>query len=369
MATVHSRAIDVVRAESSRRAREGRHRRLQPEPEYDLEHEIVELSARRAGARRVRRAVGRRAAGHRARVPRGSHLPGGRGAARPARGHSEESDTGGVASSARHARRVGDHVVVDRELTRTELDELLPLFALDALDGEEREQVARYVERDGDARAEVESLRDAVSFLPASDVRAPSTLWAGIEGALDAPASELSAPPLRLVSGDAPVAEPAHRGRRVVALLAAAAIVPRRRARRAGRAPAGTDRRPRGRDALRSDGAASDGRAWVVGRPRDLARRHGGRWRRRGRDVARRHWLPHRARSSRRSHGDRTYQLWAKVGDGDTARMVSLGLLGHEPGISPFRLAATPTMFEVTTEPATGSAEPGAGIVLRGEVV
>ena len=67
--------------------------------------------------------------------------------------------------------------------------------------------------------------------------------------------------------------------------------------------------------------------------------------------------------------GDRTYQLWAKVGDGDTARMVSLGLLGHEPGISPFRLAATPTMFEVTTEPATGSAEPGAGIVLRGEVV
>ena len=37
---------------------------------------------------------------------------------------------------------------MDRELTRAELDELLPLFALDALDGEEREQVARYVERD-----------------------------------------------------------------------------------------------------------------------------------------------------------------------------------------------------------------------------
>ena len=47
---------------------------------------------------------------------------------------------------------VRDHVVVDRELTRAELDELLPLFALDALDGEEHEQVARYVERDDDAR-------------------------------------------------------------------------------------------------------------------------------------------------------------------------------------------------------------------------
>ena len=44
MATVHSRAIDVVRSESSRRAREGRHHRLRPEPEYDLEREVVELA-------------------------------------------------------------------------------------------------------------------------------------------------------------------------------------------------------------------------------------------------------------------------------------------------------------------------------------
>jgi hypothetical protein len=66
---------------------------------------------------------------------------------------------------------------------------------------------------------------------------------------------------------------------------------------------------------------------------------------------------------------DSTYQLWAKVGDGDGARMVSLGLLGRAPGISSFHLAATPTMFEVTAEPATGSDAPGANVVLRGEVV
>ena len=64
---------------------------------------------------------------------------------------------------------------MDRELTREELDELLPLYALDALDGEEREQVARYVDRDDSARAEVESLREAASFLPRSDVRAPAS--------------------------------------------------------------------------------------------------------------------------------------------------------------------------------------------------
>jgi len=44
MATVHSRAIDVVRAESSRRAREERHQRMRPEPVYDLEREIVDLT-------------------------------------------------------------------------------------------------------------------------------------------------------------------------------------------------------------------------------------------------------------------------------------------------------------------------------------
>jgi RNA polymerase sigma-70 factor (ECF subfamily) len=44
MATVHSRAVDIVRAEAARRAREGRHVRLHPEPEYDLEREVVELA-------------------------------------------------------------------------------------------------------------------------------------------------------------------------------------------------------------------------------------------------------------------------------------------------------------------------------------
>jgi RNA polymerase sigma-70 factor (ECF subfamily) len=44
MATVHSRAIDVIRSESSRRAREARHQRVQPEPDYDLEREVIELT-------------------------------------------------------------------------------------------------------------------------------------------------------------------------------------------------------------------------------------------------------------------------------------------------------------------------------------
>ncbi len=44
MATVHSRAIDVIRAESARRVREKRHDRLHRQDGYDLEREIVDLT-------------------------------------------------------------------------------------------------------------------------------------------------------------------------------------------------------------------------------------------------------------------------------------------------------------------------------------
>jgi anti-sigma-K factor RskA len=259
---------------------------------------------------------------------------------------------------------------VDRELTRAELDELLPLFALDALDGEEHEQVARYVERDHDARAEVESLREAVSFLPPRDVRAPDSLWTGIEGALDVPTTELTAPPLRLVTDTTRTKEPdarSRRGRRVVALLAAAAIVLAlvlgvqvvRQQDRIDDLAAEMHRDPMERQAMDARSSAhahvislaamqGTGGAEVVMMPDGTGYLMG-------------HQLP-------ALDADGTYQLWAKVGDGDEARMVSLGLLGRTPGISAFRLTATPTMFEVTAEPASGSDAPGTNVVLRGAV-
>lgn len=53
LASVHGRAIDLLRAESSRRAREERHTRLNPEAGYDLEREIWDLTV----ADQVRRAL------------------------------------------------------------------------------------------------------------------------------------------------------------------------------------------------------------------------------------------------------------------------------------------------------------------------
>jgi len=265
---------------------------------------------------------------------------------------------------------------VDRELTRDELDELLPLFALDALESEEREQVARYVERDDEARAELESLREAVSFLPPRDLPAPSSLWEGIEGALDVPSGDLTAPPLRLVPADSPTDATAERrsrlGRGAVALLAAAAIVlavvlgvqvvrqqdriddlaaemhrdsMEQHAMAARGSPAA---HVIALDAMKGDAIHSDAGAEVVMLPD-------------GTGYLMNHDLP-------TLDADATYQLWAKVGAGNAARMVSLGVLGRDPGIASFTLAATPTMFEVTAEPTAGSDAPGTNVVLRSAV-
>jgi hypothetical protein len=258
---------------------------------------------------------------------------------------------------------------VDRELTRAELDELLPLHALDALDGEERAQVERYVARDEDARAELDSLREAISLLPPRDLPAPGSLWTGIERALDASPPERAAPPLRLAApapAPAPAAPRPRRGRRVVAVLAAAAIVLAvvlgvvvvRQQDRIDELAAEMHRDPMEQQAMAALGSPD---AHVI----SLDALHGG-------DGVHVVMLPDgvgylMGQQLPKLGADSTYQLWAKVGSDDAARMVSLGVLGREPGISSFRLATVPTMFEVTREPASGSGVPGDAVVVRGD--
>ena len=63
-----------------------------------------------------------------------------------------------------------------------------------------------------------------------------------------------------------------------------------------------------------------------------------------------------------------TYQLWAEVGDVDSSRMVSLGVLGADPGIAAFRVSAPTMMFEVTKEDAPGNVTPNDAAVMSGTV-
>lgn len=54
LAQTHGKSVDLVRSESSRRAREERQARLRAESGYDLEREVVDLTV----AERVREAIG-----------------------------------------------------------------------------------------------------------------------------------------------------------------------------------------------------------------------------------------------------------------------------------------------------------------------
>jgi anti-sigma-K factor RskA len=251
---------------------------------------------------------------------------------------------------------------MDRELTRAELDELLPLFALDALDGEEREQVARYVERDDTARAEVLSLREAASLLPRADVRAPSSLWANIETSLDAPASSARPLPVLRMRRVAP-----HPARRVAVVCAAAAAV-------VAIAVLGVqitrqqDRIDDLASAMHGDAMHREAMAALGSKDAHLTQlaSTGGKARAQivmlpdGTGYLLDHQLP-------KLPTDATYQLWAKVGDATQPRMVSLGVLGTDPGIVGFRLAAEPSLFEITEEPASGSTSPSESVVMRSE--
>ena len=87
----------------------------------------------------------------------------------------------------------------------TELDELLGAYALDALDGREREEVEQYLERSPRARDEVAHHLEVASFLGNIGGEAPLDLWDRIEAQLTDRIS-VNVPPtvptLRFVVGD-----------------------------------------------------------------------------------------------------------------------------------------------------------------------
>jgi RNA polymerase sigma-70 factor (ECF subfamily) len=64
LAQTHGRSVDVVRSESSRRNREERDARRAPDPGYDLEREVYDLTL----AEQVREALGALAEGERAAI-------------------------------------------------------------------------------------------------------------------------------------------------------------------------------------------------------------------------------------------------------------------------------------------------------------
>src|SRR5687768_2455891 len=96
-----------------------------------------------------------------------------------------------------------------------EIEELLAVYALDAVDDDERELVDDYLRDNPRAVAEVESYREALSYLPAG-ADAPPGLWERIAAEL-----ETAPPPLRLDAFRAPSSRSRRPVGRILAIAAA----------------------------------------------------------------------------------------------------------------------------------------------------
>jgi anti-sigma factor RsiW len=234
-----------------------------------------------------------------------------------------------------------------RELTRDELHELLAAYALDAIEGDEREQVERYLERDPQARARVSEYRETAALLGNRGGEAPETLWSRIEHTLGD-----SAPPIPIARRRLPVTRRRLAVRGALAFAAAAAI--------AVFATLGVElaRQNHRLDELEQ---AQNG---SLRRQAEIARRS---------PDARTVLLTSRAgdREARvvvlpdgdgyllddnldRLPSKRTYQLWALVGSRQSSTMISAGVLGPDPNVSAFRVHGPVIGFVITEERAGG---------------
>jgi len=256
-----------------------------------------------------------------------------------------------------------------RELTRSEIEELFGVYALDALDADERAEVDEFLERSVGARIEVAQLQEVAAMLAHSGGAAPDGLWGRIEQALAAE------PPGLVLPLDQARTERNRRrglGSRVALAIAAASVaaalvtavvvssemsaqedrldrvassVERDGVRRAAMG-ALADPRARTVRLVAPDGTAS---ATVVSMP------DGGGFLM-AHDVA-------------RLAPGHTYQLWAMTGDPGTPTLVSAGVLGRDLDVTAFHAPASALGFVVTDEPESGSVTATQRVMLAGEFV
>jgi anti-sigma-K factor RskA len=247
---------------------------------------------------------------------------------------------------------------VPRDPGRTEeLDSLLGAYALDALDADDRARVDSYLERDADARAEVDELREtaaSLALIPASSLDAPAELWQRISGAI-AEQREHDTPPRPRTRADELAARRARRAKRPswiapVAAVAAAILLVVLGAQVVslnGRLDRAHQLGPAAMAAAFDQATKVDGALQVP-----LTTKSGA-------TLARVVLLPDGTGYLRGDHldplpSDQTYQLWAVTGTADKPVTVSAGVLGADPKAVPFRASGPVRAFAVTVEPRGG---------------
>ena len=249
-------------------------------------------------------------------------------------------------------------------MTHHEIEELLGAYALDAVDPDEASAVEAHLADCPRCRAEVEAHREVAALLGSGTSTAvPEGVWDRIAADLgDTPPPV----PIEVAFGrrQAKRTEAGRRpGRALVGLAAAAAFVV------IALMGAVLVNQRNDLDDLEDEVAAAQGDAALTELLGDPATRvvdlegEGTQARafvgQDGESVLVADGLP-------ALDGDRTYQLWGLPEGGD--EMVSLGLLGEQPGDSEFRVESEITTLAITDEPSGGSPVPTSDPLVIGTI-
>jgi hypothetical protein len=233
---------------------------------------------------------------------------------------------------------------MDRELTPEEIAELLPAYALDAVDDDERVAIEAHLESTPDAREAVADLRVTASMLAHTGGPPPDGVWERLESIIaTTPPPERLVPPTVLTPRSAPASDTARVDRRWRWLAAAAAVV--------ALVFGGLWLVDRGDD---GGGAAADTAELAATAMTAPGARHATLTDDRGNALATavvatdgsgylRSDLP-------AAPAGHTYQLWGITRTGT----ISLGVLGRDPGTVAFQAAAPTQTLAITTEVAGG---------------
>lgn len=253
-----------------------------------------------------------------------------------------------------------------RELSPRELDELLGAYALDAVDDDERDQVEAYLDRTPAARSLVADYRETAALLAHSGTEAPPGLWERIARALEEEPPRLATPDradvVRLESRRARLVRRVGVAAAVAAVVVAVGVLTVKvvqqgdrideleRQSDTGAVLAAAETASRDPNAVRTAMSSPDGSV-----------------------EARVVYLPDGdgflvEDELRALPADRTYQLWALMGDTQPARAISAGVLGPDPGVTAFRVQGPVVGFAITDERAPGVASSDNPPVVQGSV-
>jgi anti-sigma-K factor RskA len=255
---------------------------------------------------------------------------------------------------------------VARELSTRELDELLGAYALDAVDEDEREQVEAYLDRSPAARSLVAEYRETAALLAHSDTEAPPGLWERIEQTLEEEPPQLATP---LPGGVVAFESRRKRLRRRIAVavgVAAAVVV-------VGSLTVKVVQQDDRIDELGREAESGSVLAAAETASRDP---HAARVTLSSTDgalEARAVYLPDGdgflvESNLRPLPPDRTYQLWALLGDPGAERAISAGVLGPDPGVTAFKVQGPVAGLAITDEPSPGSVSPSNPVLIQGAV-